>query len=257
VERLLTQCRRDLLAGLARAPEAAVVTRYLGRGKMLRARLTFLSAGAVGGDPADASVGAIAIELLHGASLIHDDIIDGSPERRGLPALHCELGVGRALAVGDYLILHALSALADARECADGVRARAAETLVHWGKECCRGEIAELGTTDLAAYEAVARRKTGSLFAAAAALGAILAGGTREQIGALAAFGLSIGVAYQMTDDLIDGPVAGAAPNDSLCNGTLSAHLRDAHCEILKLPPSAYTEALAGLIHQLAPALAR
>ena len=256
IDTLLTMCRRDLLAGLARAPEAVAVTRYFERGKMLRARLAFLSAAAVGGDPSDAMAGAVAIELLHGASLVHDDIIDGSPERRGLPALHRELGVGRAIAIGDYLILHALSELARCHDVADDRRARAMEALVHWGKECCRGEISELGTAS-AAYEHVARRKTGSLFAAAATLGAILAGASRDQIDTLAAFGLSVGVAYQVSDDLVDEPGVGTVAGRGLLHDAVQSHLREAQHQLLKLPPSPHAEELADLIGQLAPALVR
>ena len=257
IDTLLTMCRGDLLAGLARAPESAAVTRYFERGKMLRARLVFLSAAAVGGEPSDAMAGAVAIELLHGASLVHDDIIDGSPERRGLPALHHELGVGRAIAIGDYLILHALSELDRCHEGVDDRRARAMEVLVHWGKECCRGEISGLGTTASAAYEHVARRKTGSLFAAAATLGAILAGASRDQTNVLAAFGLSVGVAYQMSDDLADEPGVGVASDRGSCHDALLSHLRDAQNQLVKLPPSPHAEELANLISQFVPALAR
>jgi geranylgeranyl diphosphate synthase type I len=257
IDTLLTRCRRDLLAGLARAPETAAVTRYFERGKMLRARLVFLSAAAVGGDPSEAMAGAMAIELLHGASLVHDDIIDGSPERRGLPALHRELGVGRAIAIGDYLILHALSELARCHVVADDRHARAMEALVHWGKECCRGEISELGTPPLDAYEHVARRKTGSLFAAAATLGALLAGASRDQTDALAAFGLSVGVAYQLSDDLVDERCVGAVSDRRLLHDAVQSHLRDAQNQLLMLPASQHSEELANLIGQFVPALAR
>ena len=257
MELLVAQCRRQLLAGLARAPEAGPVILHFARGKMLRARLAFLSAGAVSGNPSDALAGAVAIELLHGASLIHDDIIDGSLERRGLPALHRELGVGSALAIGDYLILHALSELARGPVCDGNRRVRAMEALVHWGQECCRGEITELSAAGPIAYEQVARRKTGSLFAAAAALGAILADGSQDQVDALASFGLSVGIAYQMSDDLVDEPSAALASVESALTGGRMFHLRAARDTLLKLPPSPHLEDLVEFLGQFERELTR
>ena len=107
--------RLALQARLSDAPASEVLQQYFGRGKMLRAFLVFASAAAVGGDPAHAVAAAQAIELLHGASLFHDDIIDRASERRGMASLHERLGIGPALVVGDDLLLLAFATLGEAR----------------------------------------------------------------------------------------------------------------------------------------------
>jgi geranylgeranyl diphosphate synthase type I len=249
VESLVRDCRRRLLSGLGAAPHGDRLVPYFARGKMLRAELALLAAGAVAGTPSHGMGGAIAIEILHGASLIHDDIIDEASERRGLPALHCQVGTSVAIAVGDYLVLHAFAALGGAcrNQPSDRV-VRALETLACWGKECCRGEVLELraggASQSREAYDALTRGKTGSLFAAAATLGGLLAGGTPAEISALGALGLSVGAAYQIDDDLADDPEISPA----LVLDVRSSHLAAARNALATLRPSMYADALQEFI---------
>jgi geranylgeranyl pyrophosphate synthase len=250
---LVRDCRQRLIRGLASAPQRDRLIPYFERGKMLRAELAFLSAGAVGGEPTDAMGGAVAIELLHGASLIHDDIIDEGSERRGLPAFHREVGQSVAIAVGDYLVLHAFAALADAGHSLPADRVlQAVASLATRGKECCRGEIVEIDSGAPAqsaeAYAALTRDKTGSLFAAAAGIAAILAGGTRAEFEALNAVGLAVGVAHQINDDIEDGP-------DTLHGNSLDRifDLRRTQLEVAQravglLRPSRYAAALSDFV---------
>ncbi len=200
--------RRALLARLADAPGSDAVRPYFERGKMLRGLLVFAAAEAVGGD-AEAVVGAAeAIELLHGASLFHDDIIDQAAERRGLPALHSQLGAGPALVIGDDLLLRAFAALATARGRHVPERVLdAMEVLGELARECCRGQFDELRTcrwTSAEQYLAIASKKTAAPFVAAGTLGAMLGGGSEIQVAHIADFARQMGIAFQIDDDLLD-----------------------------------------------------
>ena len=93
-----------MLSELSSAPYRDVLVSHFSRGKMLRAGLVFTSTAAVGARPERVLPAAVCLELLHGASLIHDDIVDGSAERRGLPAVHHRVPAGAGLVLGDYLI---------------------------------------------------------------------------------------------------------------------------------------------------------
>jgi geranylgeranyl pyrophosphate synthase len=190
-------------------PAGDVLYPYFARGKMLRASLVFAAATAVDGSrPDDVMMAAAAIELLHGASLIHDDIVDHAATRRGLPALHQQLGVGPALVVGDHLLLLAFAALGEARACHPPGRVLdALDTLNALARDCCRGQFDELRAgrwMTEQAYLAVVRGKTGAPFVAAGVLGAVLGGGTPSEIAHIRAFAQELGVAYQIGDDLLD-----------------------------------------------------
>jgi len=167
-----------------------------------------MATSAVGGDPANAMCGAKAIELLHVASLVHDDIIDGAVERRGMPALHVQLGVERALVIGDYLLLRAMTVLTQDTSCDSGTTVRVLGTLGAYAEQCCRGQVRELEPSAAGdrerEYAAVAGWKTGAPFAAAASVGAILGGGLDPEIEALGEYGTRLGIAFQIEDDLRD-----------------------------------------------------
>jgi octaprenyl-diphosphate synthase len=172
-------------------------------GKRLRPRLTLLAADACGGDALDHLHLAAYMELIHVATLIHDDVVDNASTRRGVNATAVDYGNRVSVLAGDYLfawifknvtlnyphpIPHVLSAtLAD----------------------ICDGEVLQLqalGDLDLtpAAYVEIARKKTASLFAASAECGAIMGGGGPSEIAGLRAFGEAFGIAFQMKDDLLD-----------------------------------------------------
>jgi geranylgeranyl pyrophosphate synthase len=198
-----------VIGRLAEAPTGALLVKYFQRGKMLRALLVFLGAAAAGVDPAMVSVAAEAVELLHGGALVHDDIIDEAGQRRGLPALHTQVGTKAALVLGDYLLLRCFAVLGEARVSHAPERVLEALTrLSHCAQDCCRGELDELEASaqpiSEETYFGIVEGKTAALFAAAAVVGAILGGGDRSAIEALHTFGLSLGTAFQLRDDVLD-----------------------------------------------------
>lgn len=175
-------------------------------GKLIRPLLTLQCCRAAGGNPEGALRAALAVEALHAATLVHDDIIDHDVLRRGRPTVGATHGTAGALLVGDLLIFRAVEALSDlpfgsARTLA------CVRLLSRCGRQLCVGEFAEqqvgLGPHALSAYLDVVRGKTGSLLATAAAIGAILGGADGEVTKDVGRFGTLVGVAFQMRDDLL------------------------------------------------------
>jgi octaprenyl-diphosphate synthase len=204
----IARARAALAAHLGDAPAGAVLRPYFARGKMLRAQVVFAAADAVGGRPDAVIAAAEAIELLHGASLVHDDIIDGAARRRGLAALHRRLGLGPALVVGDELLLRAFATLASAPARHRPARLRQASAVLNeLARACCRGQFEELrapSEISEARYLAIVRGKTAAPFVAAGALGAILGGGTAGQVARIRRYAEELGIAFQIADDLQD-----------------------------------------------------
>ena len=174
-------------------------------GKRIRPMLSFLSAGACGGDWGDARPVATAVELLHTGTLLHDDVIDRSETRRGLPAAHIEWDNSVAILTGDFCYFAALDALLELRdvttmEYAMGV----ARALAH-------GELLQLERTrspkesfTLEECVSIMERKTASLFEFACLAGARASGATSAKIDAAARFGKKLGLAFQLLDDILD-----------------------------------------------------
>ncbi len=182
----------------------------VGEAKLFRASLVLVSGSSLGAPSSALTPAAVSIELLHLASLVHDDIIDEAMERRGGPALHVTAGRSRALVVGDLLILAAFDVLSEVRSAVPAeVFANAVEALSKGAQLCCHGQLEELAPHHQAlsedAYLDVVAKKTGALFSAAASLGALLAGAGDEELAALATLGTKLGSAYQIRDDLSDG----------------------------------------------------
>jgi geranylgeranyl pyrophosphate synthase len=181
---------------------------HVAGGKMLRALLVLAAGCAVGGEPMALIPGAEAIELLHAASLVHDDIVDEAAERRGREALHIRTGEGVAIVLGDYLLLTALAVLADAPGVPASQLLAATRRLCAHARRCALGEAAELlaagGACTEESYLALVRAKTSSTFAAAAAIGVIFGGGSPEQVVAAETYADALGVAYQIRDDVLD-----------------------------------------------------
>ena len=173
-------------------------------GKRLRPRLVQLTAG-IGPqrDPLRAAELAAAVELLHNATLIHDDYVDESTHRRGRPTVAAAEGPERAVAVGDYYFAKATRLIAEMGN--PGVTSAVAEAL----EAVCASQIDDVAMRgsypgDRDSYMGVIRGKTASLFAAACASGALLSGASPEVVEALRRFGDLLGVAFQMTDDMVD-----------------------------------------------------
>jgi geranylgeranyl pyrophosphate synthase len=195
-------------------------------GKRLRPLLVLLAAG--GGDGLDERRlvrAAVAVELVHSASLVHDDVLDRAALRRGIPTVIAEAGRTVAIATGDLLFSRAFAELAASGEAADvHALSRAASSLAE-GELIQRADAWDAGVP-LARYLHRCELKTGSLFEAACRLGALAADGPAEE---LAAFGRRIGLAFQLLDDVLDvsGPAArtGKARGTDLLDGTVTLPL--------------------------------
>ncbi len=178
--------------------------------KLFRATLVLATGSSLGASSSALTPAAVSIELLHLASLVHDDIIDEAMERRGGPALHVTSGRNRALVVGDLLIVAAFDVLSDVGiEAPAEVFAQAVEALSKGAQLCCYGQLEELDPHNRVLSEEhyldVVAKKTGALFSVAASLGALIAGAGDEELAALAILGTKLGSAYQIRDDLSDG----------------------------------------------------
>ncbi|MDI2098366.1 polyprenyl synthetase family protein [Ruicaihuangia caeni] len=174
----------------------------LNGGKMLRARLAWLVANAFGTAPREDLVRAgAAIQLLHSASLVHDDIIDDSAVRRGRPTLHILTDAETAILIGDLLVAMAFEHVAPLGREATAALASAFTQL-------CRGQLSEAslswGDDACERLEEYARLKTGALFGAAFELGALSTGMQAAEQARCRAAGEWIGVAFQFADDLLD-----------------------------------------------------
>jgi geranylgeranyl pyrophosphate synthase len=174
-----------------------------GKGKLLRPALAFLSARFYE-YPVERLVRlAAAVELLHTASLIHDDLVDGSTTRRGLPTLHMMASPKVTVLVGDYLFARS-AALATSTESLD-VMALFARTLT----SICNGELREIGDSpdssrNIDRYYQRIQGKTASLFVAATEGGGILSKAPALAIQGLSDYGLNLGMAFQIADDVLD-----------------------------------------------------
>jgi geranylgeranyl pyrophosphate synthase len=181
-------------------------------GKRLRPLLVFLAAGDLAGDGLVRA--AVAVELVHSATLVHDDVLDGASLRRGLPTVVATAGRGAATATGDLLFARAFAELLR-NERADEVR-----VLSDTGSALAEGELLQRADAWDAAvpverYLYRCELKTGRLFEAACRLGAMEAGGDDEAIGM---FGRRIGLAFQLLDDVLD--VSGPAERTGKHRGT-------------------------------------
>ncbi|PRY61883.1 polyprenyl synthetase family protein [Glycomyces artemisiae] len=193
-------------------------------GKALRPLLTLLAAKTVSGQWHTAVPAAVAVEMVHNFSLIHDDIIDRDGLRRHRPTAWKVFGVNDAILVGDALHALAFEVIAEA----GGDRARAgAGLLAQTVRALIEGQLADTRFegrehVDLAECVAMSEAKTASLMGCATALGALFGGGTPEQVEALRDFGSRLGLAFQHVDDLLgiwgDPAVTGKAVYSDLRN---------------------------------------
>ncbi len=207
-------------------------------GKRLRPLLVFLAAGDALDDAAEARLvrAATAVELIHSASLVHDDVLDAAALRRGIPTVVAAAGRTVATATGDLLFSRAFAELADGGrgELAD-VRALSAAASALAQGELLQREDAWNAAVPLARYLHRCELKTGSLFEAACRLGALASAAAarrRDAAGladALARFGRRIGLAFQLLDDVLDvsGPPerTGKARGTDLLDGTVTLPL--------------------------------
>jgi geranylgeranyl diphosphate synthase type II len=199
-------------------PHLADAIRYslLAPGKRLRPQLVLMAASACGGNIADALPAACAVEMVHAYSLVHDDLpaMDDDDLRRGRPTCHKVFGEAVAILVGDALLARAFEVLASeiqppsiAACCCRLLAHAAGATALVGGQSADLQGIETSGEgqcPDVQMLESVHRRKTGALFVASLELGGLVGRADAEQQAALAAYGSRLGLAFQITDDLLD-----------------------------------------------------
>lgn len=172
-------------------------------GKRLRPRLALLSYLAAGGQsPHDVIPLAAAIELVHTATLVHDDINDHSDTRRGKVTVHARWGRTFALLTGDYLFTKVYEMMAPYGRDYNMIMAEACVKLVEG--ETLQAAAAKSGQMDRETYKQIILRKTASLFEAAAQMGAMLGGANDEMVEALGDYARDLGMAFQIVDDILD-----------------------------------------------------
>jgi heptaprenyl diphosphate synthase len=205
----LSRVESRLRAVAATAPDERLVEIALhgieAGGKRLRPALVVSAATAVGGNDAVSERvvdAAAAVELLHLASLYHDDVLDSAQLRRGRPSVNTLWGNHAAVLGGDVLLAHAYRVAAD-------LGPAELRRLAHTLAALCSGQIAEStaqfdSARDVAHYDASIRGKTAALLATSCWLGATTAGASPHAADALACFGLELGIAFQIVDDVLD-----------------------------------------------------
>lgn len=225
---------------------------FMKGGKRIRPAILLLVNEAVGGG-GDPEPAAAAVELIHAASLIHDDIIDKSSTRRGSASFHSIYGIEFAILIADYILSLVL-------ELANGYEDRRVGKLVSEAtKAMSIGEALEIillkggGTISLDDYLRVLRYKTASLFKVATSLGALIAG-KDNFIERMGLYGLYLGLAYQIRDDLLDwggeGELTqflGEDERNSL-NGLAIEYAREAINALSPLPDSPQKEILRSIV---------
>ena len=227
-------------------------------GKRLRPRLVQLTAR-IGprNEPLRAAALAAAVELLHNATLIHDDYVDESTHRRGRPTVAAAEGAERAIAVGDFYFAKATRLIA---EIGNGqVTSTVAEAL----EAICASQIDDVALRgaypgDHDSYLRVVRGKTAALFAAACASGALLSEAKPEAVEALRRYGDLLGIAFQMADDMVDfSPSSGKPVGLDIRQRVLSLPLiyaaedREVGPEVRRLLDGALSDAEVGRVTEL------
>ena len=172
-------------------------------GKKMRPMLVLLAAKLFGEINDVTYNAAISLELLHNASLVHDDVVDESNERRGLPSVNAVYNNKVAVLSGDFLLATSLLEAYKTRNL------RIIEIISQLGRELADGEILQLYNNSneehsFEIYFKVIRKKTAVLFEACAAIGALSVNASEEQIAIMRRFGELIGICYQIKDDIFD-----------------------------------------------------
>ena len=206
----------------------SIVTAYLkSKGKMLRPIVTLLSAKFFGGINEKALQGAAALEMLHNASLIHDDVIDEATERRGLPTINNVWSNHVAVLVGDFFVTGALRC---GVATGDG---RILSALADMGRDLSLGEIDQVDiarrrSIDEATYMEIIRAKTASLFECCAAVGGYANDAPQTIIDELRRFARLLGICFQIKDDTFDyynDPIIGKPTGNDLREGKVTLPL--------------------------------
>jgi octaprenyl-diphosphate synthase len=173
------------------------------KGKLVRPTLVFLSAKLFGSVNQRVYDVALALELLHTASLVHDDVVDESDRRRGQASVNALMTNQIAVLVGDFLLSRALHHAALTGD------TKVVDVVANLGQTLADGELLQLANLDEekldeASYYMVVRKKTSSLFAVAAQLGVLASGGSEEEAERMRRFGHLVGTCFQLRDDIFD-----------------------------------------------------
>lgn len=211
------------------------------KGKRVRAQLCLLACKAMGGSQKDGARAALAVEMIHAYSLVHDDLpcLDNDDLRRGQPTTHVKYGDDFALLAGDALLTDAFQVLAGvefgvlgsklARPSSEQVQKFTAELAsAAGGRGMVAGQSSDVYWTakkggSLEVLQEIHQRKTAYLMAAACSMGAISAGANPGDVGKLKEFGMNLGMAFQVIDDLIDGEAGiGKTPGKDAESGKLT-----------------------------------
>jgi len=199
-----------------------------GGGKRLRPALLLLCAKATGYQGTQHHTLAAVIEMIHTATLLHDDVVDESDMRRGHATANAEFGNAASVLVGDFLYSRAFQMMVGV------ARMRVLEILAETTNAIAEGEVLQLinaGDADLdeAAYLNVIYRKTARLFEAASRIGAVLGGAPPNVEDALARYGMHLGTAFQLVDDILDysgnAEAIGKNVGDDLAEGKMTLPL--------------------------------
>jgi geranylgeranyl diphosphate synthase, type I len=205
--------------------EAYELVKYTFRtgGKRLRPILVLLACESVGGNSAHALDAAVAMEFLHAASLIFDDLIDKHRLRRNVPTTQHAFADDKAISAGLFLASRGVQILSEYKD-------SMITKLAGWGLvDLSKGEILDVITElaiDVDHYLTIADLKTGSLFSAAAGIGGVLGGASPEEVDCLYNYGRAVGIAFQIKDDILDSP--GSPQTQDRVNLVLAHYLDEA-----------------------------
>jgi octaprenyl-diphosphate synthase len=192
---------RDAASSVSTITEIAEYLRE-GGGKRLRPSLLLLAAHQLGFSGHGAIRLGAVVEMLHTATLVHDDIIDGADTRRGRPSTNTTWGNEKCVLAGDWLYMQAFKVALEERNL------RVLDLLIGLTQQMVEGELLQIQKLGKAVSEAeyydLIFRKTACLFAVTMRLGAVLAGSTEEEETSLATFGRAVGLAFQIVDDVLD-----------------------------------------------------
>jgi geranylgeranyl diphosphate synthase type I len=206
--------------------EASELVRYTFKtgGKRLRPTMVLLAAEAVGGQEKPAVNAAVAVEFVHAASLIFDDLIDKDRVRRSAPTLNAAFNNDRAISAGLFLASKGIQVLSDYKD-------PKVMRMIGWGLvDLSQGEILDVISEiaiDVKHYLNIADLKTGALFGASAGIGGLIGGGSPEEVSALYNYGRAVGVAFQIRDDIMDLTGSGNSSKQERANLVLAHYLGD------------------------------
>lgn len=177
-------------------------------GKRLRPYMVLKSCQLFGGKISDALPAAAAVEMIHNFTLVHDDIMDNDEMRHGVPTVHKKFGLPVAILAGDVLFSKAYQTISESRLPAD-ISTQLVKRLAKACVDVCEGQLYDIGMAESKRipakdeYIKMIRKKTAALFDVSCSMGAICSGVKDQDVSNLSAFGDSLGIAFQITDDLI------------------------------------------------------